>query len=438
MFKNFIFKKLLFLLIGIFLASYGFLSANQIDPSQVIDRRAKLEEELKNLESQIDQYRGVIEEKQRQATTLERDISIFNAKIEKARLSIKAGDIRIANLNTNIREKTQTIGSLLEKIEREKASLAELIRKANELDSTSLIELILGYEELSDFFVDLDSFETIHKNIQGSMTEIRESKNTTEKKRDELEEKKAEELQLKIIQELEKKRLEEAEVEKKRILKLTKGEEDKYQKIVQAKQKDAARIRSELFMLRGTKAIPFEKAVEYANLAWRATGVRPAFLLGVIAEESNLGENVGTGNWKVDLSSSKCAKQRTAFLEITNELGLDPDLMPVSRKAWYGYCGGAMGPAQFMPTTWQLYKSQISSITGNNPPNPWEPKDAFVASALLLKDNGAAEGGYTAERRAALKYLAGSNWNKPAYSFYGDDVMELASKYQSMIDIISK
>lgn len=97
-----------------------------------------------------------------------------------------------------------------------------------------------------------------------------------------------------------------------------------------------------------------------------------------------------------------------------------------------------MGPAQFMPTTWQLYKSRISSITGNNPPSPWDPKDAFVAAALLLKDNGAIDANYSAERKAALKYLAGSNWNKPAYSFYGDDVMELAAKYQSMIDIITK
>ena len=97
-----------------------------------------------------------------------------------------------------------------------------------------------------------------------------------------------------------------------------------------------------------------------------------------------------------------------------------------------------MGPAQFMPTTWQLYEDRIAKITGNNPPNPWDAKDAFVASALLLKDNGAIDANYAAERKAALKYLAGSNWSNSAYAFYGDDVMELAVKYQRMIDIISK
>lgn len=417
-----------------FLFSISF--AEELDPASVASRRVQLESELQELEAQIDSYREVIQEKQRESTSLERDIAILDAKIEKARLGIRARNIRISNLNHGIQERSEYIDFLLEKTDKQKISLAELIRRANELDSTPLVEIVLGYDNLSDFFVDIDSFESIHKSIQISFEEIKESKIITEKERDELEVKKSEEIHLRAMQELEKKRAEEAEAEKKSILRITKGEEDRYQAIVKERQKDAARIRAELFTLRGTAAIPFEKAVEYANQAWKATGVRPAFLLGVIAEESNLGENVGTGNWKVDLSHSRCAKQGDAFVKITGELGLDPDLMPVSKRAWYGYCGGAMGPAQFMPTTWLLYKNAISRQTGHNPPNPWDPEDAFMAAALLLRDNGAVEGGYTAERRAALRYLAGGNWSKPAYAFYGDDVMELAAKYQEQINIL--
>ena len=63
---------------------------------------------------------------------------------------------------------------------------------------------------------------------------------------------------------------------------------------------------------------------------------------------------------------------------------------------------------------------------------------AVVAAALLLKDNGAAAQTYTAERRAVLRYFAGGNWSKPAYAFYGDDVMQLAEKYQKQIDILQQ
>ena len=437
MFDKSKFLKLFFLLVtGYWLLVTPFSRAEEININAVLNQRAKLEEELKGLESQIEAYRTTIQDKQRESTTLERDISIFDAKIGKAKLEIKARNISISELVSDINAKSETIVSLTEKTEREKASLAAMVRRANELDSISLVELMLEYKKLSDFFVDLDSFESIYKGIQDSFYEIKETKSATEKEKNDLENKKTEEEQLKSIQEMEKRRLEEAEAEKKKILKLTKGEEQKYQEILSARQKDAAKIRSTLFMLQGSTAIPFEKAVEYANIASKTTNIRPAFLLGIIAEESNLGQNVGKGNWITDLAHSRCAKQKTAFVEITSELGLDPNQMPVSKKVWYGYCGGAMGPAQFMPTTWQLFKSRITAVTGNNPPNPWDPKDAFVASALLLTDNGAIYGNYAAERKAALKYLAGSNWNKKAYAFYGDDVMDLAAKYQSQIDIV--
>lgn len=409
-----------------------------LDPGLVVEKRAELELELADLEAKIDGFQSLIIDKQRESTSLERDIAILDAQIGKARLEIKARNLAIQRLSSSISVKSELISDLGVKLEREKSSLAELIRRLDEIDQVTLVELLLAYQNLSDFFVDIDDFDILQKSLAVSFEEILRTKGVTEEERADLEERKSSELELRGLQELEKKRIEERETEKKKILKVTKGQEAEYQKLLSAQEKNAAQIRSQLFLLRGSPNIPFEEAVRFANIAFKITGVRPAFLLGIIAEESNLGANVGTGNWKEDLSHSRCAKQRTAFVQITSELGLDPDQMPVSKRAWYGYCGGAMGPAQFIPTTWLLYKDVVAKAVGHNPPNPWIPEDAFVASALLLRDNGAAEGSYTAERRAALKYLAGSNWNKSAYAFYGDDVMALATKYQEQINIISR
>lgn len=428
-------SRLAVLTVFIFLF-FSSVSAQTVNPEAIGNRRSELEKELSDLESQIEGFRSLITGKQQESASLERDIAILDAQIKKAQLEIKARDIAIGRLVETIGEKSDTIDELLVKVQREKLSLSELLRRLNELDQTSLIEALLGYENFSDFFVELDTLDTIQESIHQSIAVIRDTKIETEQEIDDLETRKTEEVQLKGLQVLEKKRVEERETEKKNILKITKGKEAEYQKVLSAKQKDAATIRSQLFLLTGSPSIPFEKAVALANLAFQKTAVRPAFLLGIIAEESNLGSNVGKGNWREDLSHSRCAKQRDAFVQITFELGLNPDLMPVSKKAWYGYCGGAMGPAQFIPTTWQLYKNSVARHTGHNPPSPWDPEDAFMASALLLKDNGAAEGTYAAERKAALRYLAGSNWNKPTYAFYGDDVMALAAKYQEQMDII--
>ena len=412
--------------------------AEEVNQEATKERREELQKKLDNLDSQIKTFDLIIQQKRTESASLERDIAIFDAKIKKAKLGIQRLDAEIAKTKTGISQRTEQIKTLSDKSEKKKDSLAELISKNNEMDLTGLAEIILGYQKMSDFFVEEDTLEPIHRLIQNTLDEIRTTKKQTEKEKDDLTEKQAEQLQLKTAQEMERKKLAASEAEKKNILKITKGVEKGYQAIMVLKQKDAATIRSQLFLLSGSPSISFEKAVEYANLVWKTLKIRPAFLLGVIREESNLGANVGKGNWKEDLTHAKCAKQREAFVQITSELGLDPDLLPVSKKVWYGYCGGAMGPAQFMPTTWLLYKKGISNITGNNPPNPWDPKDAFVAAGLLLKDNGAAAGSAAAERKAALKYLAGSNWSKSAYSFYGDDVMEFAVEYQEQIDIINK
>ena len=171
------------------------------------------------------------------------------------------------------------------KIEIEKTSLAELLRSFNELDSSSLVEILLAYDNLSDFFINVDSFNTIQKAIQQSFIDIRSTKEGVEEEKEDLQNEKSEELELRDLQVYEKNRIEKDEAEKQRLLDITKGEEAEYQKILSAREKDASTIRSELFLLRGSAAIPFGKALELANLVFAKTGVRPAFLLGVVQKK---------------------------------------------------------------------------------------------------------------------------------------------------------
>ena len=412
------------------------LAHAQVDPSLVTSRRAELEAQLKDYEAQIDQYQDLIQTKKQEADSLSREIAILNAEISKATLEIKARNLNIQNLVSDINQKSKNIDELSVEIQNARGFIEEFLRKIRQNDNFSALELALIYNNVSQFFGELQSIDNLQTSLQQALTKFSNLKIEEQKAKDDLEAQKQEELELKTLQELQKKTLEQNNKTKQQLLKETKGKESEYQKVLKDKQKNAANIRSQLFLLVGSPSIPFERAIEYANLAEKFTGVRPAFLLGIITEESNLGQNVGKGNWKIDLSNYRCAGQKTAFLQITSEMGLDPDLMPVSKKSWYGYCGGAMGPAQFMPITWQGYKKNIAKITGNNPPSPWDPKDAFMVPALLLRDNGAKAGNYKAEWTAAMKYLAGVNWNKKAYRFYGDDVLAIATKYQEQIDLL--
>lgn len=439
-------RQIFFLsLFAVFFCPALFVSAQT--SSTVDARRAKLEADLATLENEIAAQQDLITQKQKEGATLERDVAILDAKIKKAKLEIDARTLEIQRLGTDISGKAKTISSLDERMDRDRKSIAQLIRYTRELDESSLVEALFSGKDLSDFFADVDAFGSVEEEMASLFDSLRSTRDTTERAKLSLEDKQGQEITLRNLQELERKSIAENEAAKKKLLKETKGKEAEYTKILKSQQKTAAQIRAELFSLRGSAAIPFGKALEYAQTVGARMNLRPAFILGIVAEETNLGENVGTGTWSVDMHPTRDVPP---FKKITENLGLDPDKMPVSKKPWYGW-GGAMGPAQFIPSTWVLYtgyskpdwnydasQDQIRQMLGlNRPSNPWEPLDAFMAAGILLKENGAVSGNTASERLAALRYFAGwGNAKKAAYAFYGDDVMSLASKYQQQIDIL--
>lgn len=423
------------------------VQAQTVTSGTVDAYRAQLQSQLDALESQIAAQQKILDSAKGQDVSLQRDIKILDTQIKQAQLSIKARNLVIQQLTSSIKDKEDTIFGLNTQLTSEQESLAAILREKNQLDTTPLVTMALSSQSLSEFFSDLDTFDQINAQLQKSFTKIGTTKQATQAQKDDLEAQLEEETQLRQVQQLQEQQIQSQQTQKQKILAETKGQEKAYQTVIAQNQKSAAQIRTALFQLTGSAAIPFGRALDYANEAAKATGIRPAFLLGIIAEESNLGENVGTGSWKVDMKSPR---DTLPFKAVTVSLGLNPDTMPVSKKPWYGW-GGAMGPAQFIPSTWVLYagyvgsdfhydstKDRVGKRTGNTPPNPWAPEDAFMAAALYLTDDGADKQTPAAEFKAAMCYLAGcGNVNNVSLKFYGNSVASLATKYQCQIDIIN-
>ncbi|MCE9541438.1 hypothetical protein K8R03_02665 [Candidatus Kaiserbacteria bacterium] len=399
----------------------------------VDNQRAALQKQLDEINAEITQNQTQLSSKQRERTSLERDVSILDSKIKDAQLKIKQRDLTIQQLKNDILDKQRGINTVDVKVAAGEASLAQILRRTREIDDISLAQLALN-GSVTDVFDDIDAFEQVQRALGEAFTQMANTRSDLTTRKTELEDKQSEESDLLQLQVLQQRSLKQTEKEKQDLVNAAKGQEANYQKIIAAKQQTAAQIKAALFALNGgNRSTSFGDMLAYAKEASAKTGVRPAVILGILAEESNLGQNVGTGNWKVDMHPTRDVP---VFAEITSELGLNPDTQPVSKKAWYGW-GGAMGPAQFIPSTWVLYKDRIAKITGQTPPNPWDPRTATFATALLMMDNGADGGTAAAERLAALRYLAGwKNATKSAYAFYGDDVMALAAKYQAQIDIL--
>jgi len=413
----------------------------------VAKRQAELQAELDATNKDIAYWAGILAGKQNESASLARDIAILNAKIAEAKATIKAKNIIIQQLGRDIGQKVATIDTLNGKIDTQKNTLAELIRKANDLESYSVAEFLLNGKNLSDFFSDIGSFNSIQVAMKQSFIELRDTKNQTEVEKNTLSKKQAAETDARKTIEAEQRRIQANEAEKKQLLAVTKNQEKAYQGILSERQQRASQIRSALFALRDTAAIPFGTAYNYALEVQKKTGVRPALLLAILTQETNLGENVGqclvtnftTGDGvgkntgKIFKGIMKPGRDITPFLSLASRLGFDPKTKPVSCPQSTGY-GGAMGPSQFIPSTWALYEKRIAAASGVSIPDPWIPRDAFFATGIYLDDLGAGTGGYTAESTAAAKYYAGSAWKTRGKSYAASVMTHAQNIQENMID----
>lgn len=436
-------------------AQYGFAETDA-------ERRLRLEQELQVVERQILTQQRLVEDKQLERRTLERDITIIESEIKKAQLGIQARSVAITQLSDQIGEKAVVLSILEERLEKQQRSLADLVRKSAAMDDFSLVEVMLSKQNFSDFFTDVASYQSIKDSLNKSVAVLYEIRRDTEQQKNQLQDKQQTEAEMKRIQELQKQEIEQKEREKEQILTVTKGEEQAYQTLLESQQRTAAQLRSALFqLLGGGGGIPFPEAVSLAQYASRVTGVEAALILAILEQETNLGSNLGSciyNDTRAGRPVMHPDRDAPVFLAVAEALGFDVRTRTVScplisrgeRIGW----GGAMGPSQFIPSTWATYGGIVNNGSGwtysqatdairringgSGPANPFNNRDAFIATALLLRDNG-ANSSYGGDRLAALRYYAGwGGASNPANAFYGDQVMNRKSRLAEEIKILAQ
>ena len=392
------------------------------------------DDKIRQLESQIEQYNQEIVKKQSEAQSLSNQISIFELQVKQTQAEIDATNLSIKQLTSAINQKEKNISEKEKEIEDKNVLLARYLRQVQRSDQGSLLEFLLKNRRFSDFFNDLNSISNIQNQIHDTLLKIKDLKEKLVKEKDDLESDKAEQEQLKHIQNKQKTALEAAKKGKQKLLDQTKGQEKTYQQLIAKTRADIEAIKNQPYNLAMDFKMTFDEALSYALKASINTGVRPAFLMAILKIESDWGGNVGKGTWRTDMHP----RDFNAFAAITSALGLNPDSTPVSKKPSYGW-GGAMGPAQFIPTTWILFEEAVAKLTGHNPPSPWNLEDAFTASGLMLAQSGANKQTYQSEYDAARIYIAGGRWRtSPTARVYARNVMAEAARIQKDINILNQ
>lgn len=406
----------------------GYVKAHSVFAQDNWEKIQQKQQELDAVQKQINNLDSVIKKKTAEMNVAEKEIAIMENDIQMMELKKEETQIFIEQIEMQIQEVSNDISNKEANIEYKKNIIKEYLQQIYEDDNTTFLETLLSEERLSEAWSNLQFAQDLQNKIQEALIKMKQEKAELEKNKKTLDEQQEEQNQLYIIQEAQQAAVQSDKNRKDAFVKKLRNTKESLKSNKESVEKIKKNLKDEIYSLKSAGvSMSMQTALDFAQFASNKTGVRPAFLLGLLKVESDLGNNVGSGNYKTDMSPS----QHEAFLSITKRLGLDPNVTPVSKRPTsYKGWGGAMGPAQMMPRTWLGYEAEVAILTGNNPPSPWDTKDAFIAAALRLSKTGATDGTKDGEWKAAMKYLAGSNWDNPKLAWYGDRVLKLAATYE--------
>ena len=99
----------------------------------IVNIEGKTDEELRLIseqcEREVQEQKALLDLKQRESVTIERDIAIIGNKIEKTDLSIRTSQVKIYQLGKEIEQKEDDLVSLEDRMEAVVGHLSTLVKK---------------------------------------------------------------------------------------------------------------------------------------------------------------------------------------------------------------------------------------------------------------------------------------------------------------------
>lgn len=408
----------------------------------------QIKEEIRQVQDEVNKYDLEIKAKQKEVRTLKTEVSIYEDRIYKNELEVRETKLTTEEVEFEIKETEDKISESEIKIEKDRAFLKNFVQLLYSYEQDSILEMLMTKENISDFFNEFDAVESVKDEIFKTIVNLKNEKEEAGLRKEELEEQNEDHYKLIQMRIDQNGSLDDLKKQKNELLEITKGEENKFQQIMEENKNILPSLRAQLHDLQSLgQKIEFDDALSASEYASSVTGVRQEFILAIFQVETRWGALKGTGNWEDDLYKcylrlskiyssreayyvKRAETEKNAFFSIVNRLDLDPMSVTVSKEPSYG-CGGAMGFAQFLPSTWVAYEGRVSAITGNYPPNPWNLADALVTMAVKVSDiKGVTSGDSNAEYEAAGRYIGGGAWRKKTAAIkYADRVMVFTDLY---------
>jgi len=296
---------LLFALCALFLSAAPALQAASISEIRdlILDRNKKIED----LEKEIQQYEGQLKQVGQEKQTLQSAIGQLDISRKKVSTDISLTQNKIGKTDLEINRLGEEITDKQALILRNRAAIAESLRKLNSIEADSLLESILSYSNLSEVWDQVETMQRVQIAVSDDVEELTLLKQDLETKRNESETQK--ERLARLQQELSGKKqvLDQNRKEKDQLLSATQSKEAEYQRQLAEKkaayeqfQREINELESQLQLALDPESIP---STGQGVLGWPLANLTVTQYFGNTAFAQSGGYN-GSGHNGIDFRAS--------------------------------------------------------------------------------------------------------------------------------------
>ncbi|MDP6387742.1 MAG: peptidoglycan DD-metalloendopeptidase family protein [Candidatus Pacebacteria bacterium] len=320
-------RPILITVIILIVARFFISTVNDVDASvinELRDRIADRNTKIQELEKEIVKYQDDLEEVGKEKQTLTSELKTLDISRQKIGTDIRLTQSRINSTGLQIQELSLNIGDKEGKIEKNTETIARTIRAINEIESDSLIEIILSNNNLSEFLDQIETLQQFQSNMRDDVKRLTFLKDDLEEKKGKSEKKKRELANFKSDLSDQKYVLDINRNEKNTLLKVTKNKESNYEKLLNEKieareafERELSDLESQLIIeIDPNKIPPAGKGV----LAWPLDKIKVTQYFGN-TRFAQSGGYKGKGHNGVDFRASSGTKVKTALTGIVKAVG---------------------------------------------------------------------------------------------------------------------
>jgi len=231
--------------------SFDYLNAQT--PEQEIEKlNIEIEnkrKEIEEIDNKIKSYKAEILAKQKQANTLKAQLEILSQQLEATLLEINKLEIRVNQIELEILANEKEITKLKSQEKNLKDQIAELIWEINKEDDKTYLEIVLLYENLSEFFNHINYLSDVEEGLKGDLDHLQQLANQLSIEQKNLLTRKNNLVAIKRKLEEEKGKLESQEYAKQSLLQQTKNSERQYQNLIAQERALQNQINNEIVNL---------------------------------------------------------------------------------------------------------------------------------------------------------------------------------------------